>query len=115
MAIPTSITFHDLDVSPSAEASVERWVSRLEHIDDRIIRCHAMISQPNRYSRKKEFEVHLKLDLASGEIVTQVAKAEDVYVAVADVFRGARRQLLDDLQGRRGYARAPFITRHATL
>ena len=113
MAIPTEITFHGLDPSTSAEAAIERWVARLEHVHDRIIHVHATVGVPHRHGRKREFEVHVKLDISGAEIVTRLAKHEDVYVAIADAFRAARRQLLDELESRRGFVRAPFVTRHA--
>lgn len=115
MPIPTEITFHGIDPSPSAEAAIERWVARLEHVHDRIIHVHATVSVPHRHGRKRDFEVHLKLDISGAEIVTRLAKHEDVYVAIADAFRAARRQLLDELENRRGYVRAPFVTRHASV
>jgi len=115
MAIPTEITFHELDISPSAEASIERWVARLEHVHDRILHVHATVGVPHRHGRRREFEVHLKLDISGAEIVTRLARHEDVYVAIADAFRAARRQLLDELESRRGFVRAPYITRHASV
>jgi ribosome-associated translation inhibitor RaiA len=115
MAIPTEITFHGIDPSPSAEAAIERWVARLEHVHDRILHVHATVGVPHRHGRKRDFEVHLKLDISGAEIVTRLAKHEDVYVAIADAFRAARRQLLDELENRRGYVRAPFLTRHASV
>ena len=105
MAIPTEITFHGIDPSPSAEAAIERWVVRLEHVHDRILHVHATVGVP--HGRRRDFAVHLKLDIAGTEIVTRLATHADVYVAIADVFRAARRQLLDELESRRS-------TRHAS-
>ncbi len=115
MSIPTEITFHELEASPAAEAAIERWVARLEQIHDRILHAHAIVSVPHRHGRHREFEVHLKLDISGAEIVTRLARHEDVYVAIADAFRAARRQLLDELDNRRGYGRAPSVTPHASV
>lgn len=114
MAIPTEITFHELDVSPAAEAAIERWVARLETIHQRILHVHATVSVPHRHAPRREFEVHLKLEIAGAEIVTRLARHADVYIAIADAFRATRRQLLDELDHRRDFAPMPFVTRHAT-
>lgn len=114
MAIPTEITFHGIEPSTSAEAAIERWVARLEHIHDRIIDVQATVSVPPRHARRAEFEVHLKLEISGSEIVTRFAKHEDVYVAIADAFRAARKQLLDEAKSHRGFVPAPFVTRHAS-
>lgn len=112
MSIPTEITFHELEPSTSAEAAIERWVARLEHVHDRILHVHATVGVPHRHARRREFEVHLKLDISGAEIVTRLARHEDVYVAIADAFRATRRQLLDEL-GRRSPTRGPHPIRHA--
>lgn len=112
MAIPTEITFHRLDTSPSAEAAIERWVSRLEQVHDRILHVHATVSVPHRHGRHRELDVHLKLDISGAEIASH-ARHEDVYVAIADAFRAARRQLLDELDHRRSYVHPTFYP-HAT-
>jgi ribosome-associated translation inhibitor RaiA len=115
MAIPTEITFHELDHSPSVEAAIERWVARLEHVHDRILHAHAIVGVPHRHGRRREFEVHLKIDISGAEIVTRLARHEDVYVAIADAFRAARRQLLDEVESRRGYAKPAYVSRHASV
>ena len=114
MAIQTEITFHEIQHSDSLEAAINRWVSRLEHLHDRIVQCHVTVGQPHRHHRKgRLFDVHVKLDISGSEIVTAY-ESEDVYLAVADAFRAARRQLLDELGVRRGKAKAPFVTRYIT-
>jgi ribosome-associated translation inhibitor RaiA len=112
MAIPTEITFHGLEPNSSAEAAIERWVARLETIHDRILHVQATVSVPSRHGRRPDVEVHLKLDISGSEIVTRLARHEDVYVAIADAFRAARKQLLE-VEDRRSFANA-FVARHAT-
>ena len=112
MAIPTEITFHEIEHSDALEASILRWVSRLEQVHERIVHCHVTVGQPHRHHRRgRPFDVHVRLDISGSEIVTSLEN-EDVYLAVADAFRAARRQLLDELGVRRGKARPPFVTRY---
>jgi ribosomal subunit interface protein len=94
MSIPTEITFHEIDASESAEAAIERWVARLEHIHDRIVHVQTTVALPHRHQRHQEFEVLVKVDIAGSQIVRH-GRNEDVYVAIADAFRGARRRLMD--------------------
>lgn len=106
MEIPTEITFHELPYSDAVEASIQRWVARLQHISDRISRCRVFVMQPHRRQRTgKDFEIHVHLAVPGGEIAASHIHNEDVYVAVADAFRAARRQLLDLRALRRSHSR----------
>jgi ribosome-associated translation inhibitor RaiA len=102
MEIPTEITFHELPHSDGVEASIQRWVARLEHVSERISRCRVFVMQPHRRHRTgKDFEVHVHLAIPGDEIAASHIHHEDVYVAVADAFRAARRQLLEHGSSRR--------------
>jgi putative sigma-54 modulation protein len=115
MAIPTEITFHEIQHSDAVELSVLRWVARLEHFYDRIVRCVVKIEQPHRSHRHgREFEVHVVLDVPGGEIATSRVRHEDIYVAIADAFRCSRRQLLDHVDARRSFVKAPGAPRPMT-
>ena len=114
MSIETEVTFHGIEHSASLEASIERWAFRLEHVHDRLVSCHVTVAQPHRHAMKgREFEVHVRLSISASEIVA-TAHNVDVYIAVADAFRAARRQLLDEMGVRRGKARPAFVTRYVS-
>lgn len=96
MKIPTDIIFHGIDHSEAVETTVQRWVSRIEHMYDRITKCRVNITQPHkRHRHGREFNVSIVLEVPGDEIATTHIHHEDVYVAVADAFRAARRQLFD--------------------
>ena len=104
MAIPTDVTFHDLPHSDAAEAAIHRWVTRLEHVHDRIVRCQVTVEQPHRRHRRgRPFEIHVVLEWWGETIATSRHHHEDIYVAIADAFRAARRQLLDQRDTRREF------------
>jgi ribosome-associated translation inhibitor RaiA len=106
MEIPTEITFHDLPQSDGVEASIQRWVARLEHVAERISFCRVFVMQPHRRHRTgKDFEVHVHLAIPGDEIAASHIHSEDIYIAVADAFRAARRQLLDRRSVRRSHTR----------
>jgi len=115
MAIPTEVTFHDLEHSDSVEAAIHRWVARLEHVHDRIVRCHVKVEQPHKSHRQgREFEVHVVLEWWGENIATSKHRHADIYVAIADAFRASRRQLLDQRDSRREFVRPPYVSRHVT-
>lgn len=108
MSIQTKITFHEIPHSDAIEASIHRWVARLEHVSDRIVRCEVRLEQPHRSHRQgREFEVHVVLQIPGNDVASSRIRHEDPYVAVADAFRAARRQLLDELDQRREFVKAP--------
>lgn len=115
MAIPTDITFHEISPSDSVEAAIHRWVARLEHVFDRIIRCKVRVEQPHKSHRHgREFEVHVLLEIPGTDITTSRTRHEDVYVAIADAFRATRRQLIDELDARGEFVKAIVTQRQVT-
>jgi ribosome-associated translation inhibitor RaiA len=115
MPIPTKITFHEIHHSDAIEAAIQRWVARLEHVSDRIVRCEVRIEQPHRSHRQgREFEVHVVLGIPGNDVASSRTRHEDPYVAVADAFRATRRQLLDEMDTRREFVKAPGTVRQVT-
>ena len=108
MPIPLEITFRGMTPSPSVETAVRRWVDRLAATSGRIHRCHVVVELPHRHSRHGQaFHVRVELDVPERTITVSRDPArdpshEDVYVAVGDAFRAARRQLQDFQQIQRG-------------
>lgn len=94
MHVPTALTFHDLPASEAVSASVERWVARLEQLHEPagLARCEVMIE----HARHHEF--HVRVWLAAHDTwhaLAADAERDDLYLAIADAFRGAHRQLRD--------------------
>lgn len=63
-------------------------------------RCHVSIQQPHRRYRHNEFAVNIVVDVPGIEVAAH-AHREDIYIAIADAFRAARRQLQDRVELRR--------------
>jgi len=105
---PVEITFRDMAPSPAVEESIHTWASRLEHSFGNIERCAVVVELPHRRQRQgKTFQVHVYLTVPERTIaITRdpgVDHAhEDVFVAIADAFRAARRTLQDYARIRRG-------------
>jgi ribosome-associated translation inhibitor RaiA len=106
MQIPTEITFHGLEQSDAVEAAVERWIARLETVHDRITKCSVVIGLPHRRHRHgSDFAVNLVVEVPGAEIAVTHAGHVDIYVAIADAFRAAKRQLHDRIDARRSVER----------
>ncbi len=108
MSPSVQITFLGMPRSPSVEAQVQRWVSRLEKSFDRIHRCDTWIELPHHHSRKGQaFHVRIELGVP-GEtlVVNRDTSANDdhtnAYAAISDAFRAARRQLNEHARIKRG-------------
>jgi ribosome-associated translation inhibitor RaiA len=102
MQAPLEFTFRGMDPSPAIEAAAATWVARLDHVCDRIQRCHIWIDQPHRHRRRgASFQVKIDLAIPGAEIVVTQDGDEDVYIVLSDAFVAMRRQLQDNIQIRR--------------
>jgi len=108
VAEPIQITFKDMPPSPAIEAWIRERASRLNRYHDRIVHCHVVVEAPHRHQQRGHlYNVRLDITVAGGEVVVshQGPKDEahrDVYVALRDAFRAARRQLQDQVRKQRG-------------
>jgi ribosome-associated translation inhibitor RaiA len=111
------ITFLGMTRSAAVEAQVQRWVDRLERSFGRLLRSEVWIEQPHQHNRKgKTFRVRVELAVPGTMLVVSRDTAdhahENVYVALSDAFRAARRQLQTHV-GVRTAQRVPAIERDA--
>ena len=97
------VTFEQLPHAPSVEASVQRWVERLCWSGAPIDRARVTIECAG-WGRTS---VCLTLVLDGGATLTTTMSHADVYVAVANVFRDARKVVI-------GGAAAPAGRAHAS-
>ena len=107
-------TFRDMPPSPALQAAAERWVARLEQVSDRIVGCHVTIEKPHRHHlHGSPFQVHIVLAIPGAHIAVSNQPNADAYVALADAFRAARRQLLDHAGAQRDFVKPPTGGRYA--
>jgi ribosome-associated translation inhibitor RaiA len=100
--------FRDMPPSPSLQAAAERWVGRLEQVYDRIVGCHVAIERPQRHPLQgAPFQVRIVLAVPGANLAVSHQTSKDAYVAIADAFRAARRQLLDHVARQRGFVEPP--------
>jgi hypothetical protein len=80
--------------SQSIEAAVQRWLARLEQIGDSIEGLEITLEANGR----RCYDILLVIQLTGVACVTIATSHEDVYVAVSDAFRQARKALLERAQ-----------------
>jgi ribosome-associated translation inhibitor RaiA len=108
MPVPLEIVFHQLDRSPAVEEDVRERVAKLERIAPDITSCRVTIEAPHRHHTQGNlYAVRVDLRYPGSELVANRSPSadhahEDVYVAVRDAFKAARRQLQDYQRIRRG-------------
>jgi ribosome-associated translation inhibitor RaiA len=114
--IPTDITFHGLDHSDAVEAAIQRWVGRLEHFYDRVAKCAVIVQRPNnRHRHGTEFQITIRLEVPGPDIAVSHRGDSDVYVAIADAFRVARRQLLQRIDLRKNAVKTHVVERTGNI
>lgn len=97
--------------SPALEARIRELAARLDKFSGGIMRCHVIVEAPPKHQHQGGlFEVRIDLTVPEKEIATRRTHQihhshEDVYVALRDAFRAARRQLEDYERERRAPAK----------
>jgi ribosomal subunit interface protein len=114
MQVPLEIVFHNLDRSAAVEAEVRKRVAKLEQFADNITSCRVTVEAPHKHHQQGNlYSVRVDLHFPGGEAHADRSPSEDhahedVYVALRDAFKAARRQLQDRQRIRRG-----DVKRHA--
>jgi ribosome-associated translation inhibitor RaiA len=102
------ITYRGMAPSPALNDWIERWAERLHRAFDRIEHCAVVLEIPHRHHRHgRTFQVHVQVTVPQATVAITRDPGHDqghesAYVAVADAFRAARRQLQDRARIRRG-------------
>jgi phage terminase large subunit GpA-like protein len=112
MQIPLDLTFRDMPPSESVTTAIHHWLDRLGHVEERIQHCTVVVERPH-HSQRHGQPFHVRVEVAVPDHVVTIARDpgvdsahENVYAAVADAFRAARRQLVDHASIRRGDVKA---------
>lgn len=107
MEQPVQITFHDVEATDAIKSAIEERVGHLERFYDKIASCRVVIESPHRHQNKgRIYHVKIKMTVPGDELVIsrepeQHGAHEDLYVAINDAFKEARRQLEHYVERRR--------------
>ncbi len=139
MNLPVQITFRNTDSSPWVEDRIREEAEKLDRYYERITSCRVMVEAPHRHHKHgHHYHVRIELGVPGKELVVKrepslhSAQAQagagewkkhleahpehkDIYIAIHDAFKQARRQLQDYARRMRGkvklHGRIPPIRR----
>jgi cold shock CspA family protein len=112
MQKPLQISFRGTAHSDAVEKNIRARAKKLDKFHDRIMACRVIVEAPHRHHHKGNmYQVRIDITVPEGELVVsrnrdQDQAHEDVYVAIRDAFRAARRQLEDYARKRRGHVKS---------
>ena len=124
MPATLSISFRNMEASPSVEAQVRRRAEELEQFSDRISACRVTLEAAHRRHRQGTiYRVSVDLTVPGGNVVVNREPGEDhahedMHVAIRDAFDAARRRLQDRMRRIDGTIKqheAPSIGRISAL
>ena len=116
MEIPLQITAHDIDLTDTIKAEITEKAGKLDKFYDRIMRCRVVIESPRRHQHEgKLYTVHIYMTVPGAELVVKHALNKDLYVALRDAFRDARRKLEDFVREQRGDVKYHEEAPHAVI
>ncbi|MDA8431753.1 MAG: HPF/RaiA family ribosome-associated protein [Nitrospiraceae bacterium] len=96
MEIPLQITARDIELTDAIRSDITEKAVKLDSLYDRITRCRVVIDSPRRHPHEgKLYSVHIYMTLPGAELTVKREMDKDLYVAVRDAFRDARRKLED--------------------
>jgi ribosome-associated translation inhibitor RaiA len=90
MCPQVDVKFARMPHDPSVEASVQRWVDRIGWANVEIMRASVSIERTGW----RRISVCLTVVFGGGKALSTAISHTDIYVAVADVFREVRKQIL---------------------
>lgn len=121
MKLPLQITFHNMESSEAVEASIRKWVAKLEKISGDLVSCRVAVEAPLQHKHKGG-HFHTKIDLALPglEIAVNREPAKhhgyvDVYVSIRDAFENTRRQLTEYVRRRQGEVKSHAAPSHGKI
>jgi ribosomal subunit interface protein len=121
MQTPLEIVFHNIDRSAAIEAAVRERAAKLEQFAPSITSCRVTVEAPHKnHQQGNLYTVRVDVHFPGGEAVASRSPNadhahEDVYVAVRDAFKAARRQLQDRLRVRRGDVKPHEVPPHGRI
>jgi len=109
IADSVQITLRGISHSDALETRIREKVRKLTEIFPSLKGCRVVAEMPHqRHGHGNQFVVRLDISMPGSEIVVNRDHHEDVYVALREAFRAARRQL-NGCHGRHGSAAAEVL------
>lgn len=116
MEIPLQITAHDIDLTDAIKSDITEKAEKLDKFYGEIMRCRVVIESPRRHQHEgKLYTVKIYMTVPGAELVVKRELDKDLYVAIRDAFRDARRQLQDFVREQRGDVKYHEELSHAVI
>jgi hypothetical protein len=95
---PCQITFKGMVGAEGPRSEVRAWLEKLGALTAPMTGGHLVIELVDRGAKETHYQVHLDLTMPSGIVIVPLdhpnnAAHEDIFVAIRNAFRAARRQL----------------------
>ena len=99
------VTFVGMDAVEAAKVEVRAWLPRLGPLTDEMTAAHVVIEALEEHRKERRYRARMELTLRDGVVVVthdhpSNVPHEDLYVAIRNAFRAARRQLEDHSKAR---------------
>jgi hypothetical protein len=100
---PCRITFHGFAASEPPRIEVRAWLSRLGALTAPMTGGEVAIEALDQGRKERQYRVRMELQMPRGPVIVGSdhpgnSSHEDVYVAIRNAFRAARRELATTLQ-----------------
>ena len=121
MQVPLQIRFVNTDSSPTVENAIRDGAKTLGRFAEHIVSCRVNVEAPHGRHRKGQiYHIVIDVRMPGGEIIasrdpSQHHAHEDVYVALRDAFKAARRQLQDHVRVNRGKVKSHDVPAHGKI
>ena len=108
MEQPIQLTFRGIVPTEAIEQAIRERIEKLERFFDKIESCRVAVEAPHRHHRRGNvYRVRIRLGVPGEEIVVsreppEHKQHEDLYLAINEAVKEARRQLEDYVRRRRG-------------
>lgn len=118
MDVPLQITCTNVEPTEAIERNIREKAAKLERYYPKIVSCRVVIEASHkRHHKGNLYHVSINIGVPNGEIVVNRESGkdhshEDLYVAIRDAFRAARRQLEDYARLQRGQVKRHEIPPH---
>lgn len=94
---------HGFEMSSEIREEIMRRAEKLNEFYAKISRCRVVVDLPHRHSRDGErYFVKIDMTVPGSEIVIKRQGHEDIYIAIREAFKTAKRKLEDYARLQRG-------------
>ena len=116
MEIPLQITGRNIEITGAIKAEIRQKAEKLDKFYDRIMRCRVVLESPHRHQHQgKLYNLNIYMTVPGTELIVTREPHEDLYVAIRDSFRAARRKLEDFARRQRGDVKHHEEATHARI